>query len=602
MTPQAQAPNQLVETPAARPRRTEALVVSNDDDFLIELGPLLGDGYRTRTVEPAALGSAAETSRCLAIVDAASLSDARETVGQLEKFYRGAPIIVIASDPKECNLAGARGVIAVIAREDMTGKAMIGALATAESRLRNAEPENSARLTRNDAASKTGKPGQFLRRSLLLGAALGLLILGTAWWLMHRPNVPAAPVEAVNRPTNGAGTTESALPEVPAATSPQNVLELLSAARTAFRDPKLLLPRTDGDSHGDSALDLYSQVLAREPTNEEALDGIRRLFAIGRARIQSDLSSGKLDDAARLAALFRADGIEPDAMRDIDASIAAARPKWLANRAQESIAAGDLASAEQLISQMSAAGADRGTIAELRRGIDAKKLDQQLLAMSGEVKAAIDAGMLIDPANDSARTRLQAMRTINRAHPATLAAQRELQTALLSRALDATHKDQFDVAQRYLAAAGDLGATTEVADAKRQLQSEMDLVAERSAAAAEAKAKQAANAAAAAHSAQSSSAAAGSDTPSYIRAKPTGPVNAVYPESAIASRAEGSVTIEFTLSADGTASDATVVEAKPPGIFDSAAKRAVLSGRYDVSALTDRKPARARIRITFKPS
>jgi len=62
------------------------------------------------------------------------------------------------------------------------------------------------------------------------------------------------------------------------------------------------------------------------------------------------------------------------------------------------------------------------------------------------------------------------------------------------------------------------------------------------------------------------------------------------------------VTVEFTLSADGTASNATVVNAKPSGVFDRAAMKAVLGGHYDVSALNDRKSVRARIRLTFKPS
>ena len=45
---------------------------------------------------------------------------------------------------------------------------------------------------------------------------------------------------------------------------PQTVLELLSSARVAFRDQKLLLPRPDGELHGDSALELYTQVLRQE--------------------------------------------------------------------------------------------------------------------------------------------------------------------------------------------------------------------------------------------------------------------------------------------------------------------------------------------------
>jgi len=586
------------------------VIVSSDDGFLIELGPVLGDGYRTRTVEqPSQIEGTVEGSHWLAIIDTASLTDAHTTVARLEQQHRSAPIIVIANNPDEWSSAVARGnVIAVVAREQMAGKALIDALAAASLRLHDEPPAPSpAPPSISGAGSKSGKPLQGIPLAMPLAAVAALLIAATAWWLMHKPSAaPAtATTEAVNEPAAAAEAGDSATPAAaaaPAATNAQSILELLSAARAAFRDQKLLLPRSDAEQHGDSALELYGQVLAQQPSNEEALDGIKRLFGIGRARIQSDLASGKLDDAARLAALFRGNGVDPDSMREIDASIAAARPKWLVNRAQEYIAAGDFTNAEQLISQMTVAGADQRTILDLRRAIGARQLDQQLTVMSGEVKAAIDSGSLLDPANDNARTRLQAMRAVNRNHPATLAAQRELQAALLARALDATHKDQFDSAQRFIAAAGEIGTTAEVTEAKRTLQSELDLVAANAAAAAaaDAKAKQTA-AAAAAHSAQNP-AEPSNDLPAYISARPTKPLDATYPQTAVESAVQGSVTIEFTLHADGTASNATVVDAKPKVIFDRAAMKAVLSGHYDVSALNDRPTVRARIRLTFKPS
>jgi TonB family protein len=606
VTPQAQARNQPAETRSARPRRTEAVIVSSDDGFLIELGPVLGDAYRTRTVEqPSQIEGAVEGSRWLAIIDTASLTDVHTAVARLEQQHRSAPIIVVASNPDEWASAVARGnVIAVVAREQMAGKALIDALAAAALRLREEQPPQSpAPSHTSGGGSKTGKRLQGMPLAMPVAAVAAVLIAGSVWWLLHRPSAAPAAVAVVNEPAAATEAADSMAPApaaAPAANS-QTVVELLSAARAAFRDQKLLLPLPDADQHGDSALDLYSQVLAQQPSNEEALDGIKRLYGIGRARIQSDLSSGKLDDAARLAALFRGSGVDPDSMREIDASIAAARPKWLITRTQEYIAAGDFTNAEQLLSQMTAAGADQRSIIDLRRAIGAKQLDQQLLVMSGEVKAAIDSGSLLDPANDNARTRLQAMRAINRNHPATVAAQRELQAALLARALDATHKDQFDPAQRFVAAAGEIGANAEVTEAKRTLQSEIDLVAAgaAAAAAADAKAKQTA-AAAAAHSVQNPE--SNNDLPAYISARPTKPLNASYPQSAVERAVQGSVTVEFTLSADGTASNATVVDAKPSGVFDRAAMKAVLGGHYDVSALNERKSVRARIRLTFKPS
>jgi TonB family protein len=580
-------------------RKTEVVVVSRDDDLLIELGPVLGDRYRVHTIDQlAAIDGAARTPRWLAIIDATTVPDGPAGLSRLERQYAGTPIIVIAAHPNEWAPSVLRkNVVAVITRGDVAGQALSDALLTAESRLQDSpSPQHPAtHQTPALPASGGSKPG--LALLMPVGAVVAVVIIGTVWYLMHRSNAPHPLIGVMSGPNSSAGLPEATEQDASSPASSQSVLELLSSARAAFRDQRFLLPRLDGEQRGESALDLYSQVLAQDPSNEEALDGIRRLYTIGRARIQSDIASGKLDDATRLAEVFRGAGVDPDSLREIDAGIAAARPKWLGGRAQQYIADGDITNAEQLISQMNASGADRASIAELRRAIDAKKLDQQLLAMSGEVKAAIDSGALLDPANDNARTRLQAMRALNRNHPATLSAQRELQAALLARALDAVHSDQLDNAQRYIGAATEIGVTTEVTDAKRQLQNAMELIEARAAAAAaEAKATQVA----AVTTRPTSTSAPTKASPTFITAKPTTPINVIYPQSAIDADAQGAVIIEFTLSPNGTASNAVIVQSQPTGMFDRAATQAVLKGHYDVSALTDGKPVRARIRFEFK--
>ena len=65
----------------------------------------------------------------------------------------------------------------------------------------------------------------------------------------------------------------------------------------AFRDQDRLLPRSDGSKRGDSALELYAEVLAQDAENDEARDGIRRLFSVARSRMQTDLNAGRLEDA-----------------------------------------------------------------------------------------------------------------------------------------------------------------------------------------------------------------------------------------------------------------------------------------------------------------
>ena len=588
MKPQAQEQVQCAPPTTIRNRLIEVLLISSNDEFIIELGPILGDRYRTRPVEnPEVIAAATDASRWISLVDAASLPDARAAVARMVQQHPQAPIIVIATHPKEWSAAVSQGrVLATVARDDLGGPRLIEALSAAEAQLQNEENAGAA-LTEPQLKARilpVWVDKKRLPLVLTLLAALLLALGGLTWWWLHQP--VAAPARVSNSANAGSGTTTG-----PVATpKAQSALSLLSAARVAFRDQKQL-PRPDTELRGDSALEIYTQVLAQEPGNEEATDGVRRLLAGGKAQIQGDLASGKLDDAVRLLGLFKSAGIDADTLRELEAAVAAARPKWLASRAQESINAGDFATAEQLIGQITAAGGDRSISTELHRAMNSKKLDQQLAAMASDVKAAISAGALLDPITDNARTRLQTMRTTSRTHALTLGAQRDVQTALLAHAQEATRKDQFDVAQRFIGAAADINPTAEVADAKRQLQSEMDLVSQRAAAAANAKSRETVVA----------NATAKSSEPHYFAVQLTTPLKIKFPDSA-PPNSQGVVTVEFTLHPNGSASDVTVIEATLPGVFDRAATDAVKHGHFDASALVDKQPQRARLRLNFKPN
>ena len=619
MKPQAQQRVHAADPAAVRGRRTEVVIVSSDDSFLIELGPVLGDRYRTRTVDhPEGIAQVTEAARWIGIVDAIALADARAAVARMEQQYRGAEIIVITKTSEEWMSTVARGaVIATVARDQIGSARLMAMLAAAEARLLDAQPDSAApdtgTLHPGTSHSGTSQPGALhagtppqrprgvraphrIRAAqragwLLLAAGVACALAG--WWLLHgrAPPPPAARTSGADQPPAAATA---------ALARPQSVLELLSAARIAFRDQRLLLPRLDGEPRGDSALELYTQVLGQEPGNDEALDGMRRLFAIARPRIQSDLTNGKLEEANHLLGYFNSAGIDAEGLRDLQTQMQAARPRWLVAKAEDSIAAADFAATDQLLAQLSAAGADRATLADLHRAVDARKLELQLAVMADEVKASIDAGALLDPPTDNARARLQAMRSIGRTSPLTLATQHALHVALLAQAQEATRKEQFEAAQRYLAADADIGPATELAEARRVLQSAMELAAQRAAAAgaaADPRATAAADAAADAQRAQP----AVPRVPPILAARPLKPLNVSYPSEAAEEGVRGYAIVEFTLNADGSPSDASVVEAQPAHVFDRAATSAVLHARYDASGLIDNQPQRARIRLTFKP-
>jgi TonB family protein len=596
MMPVANDPIAANEPPrAARPRRVEVVVVSGDDEFLIEIGPLLGDGFRTRPVDsPAAIAAAlaeqaegGDAPPSMIMLDAGRVSDPRAAVAQIESAHPHLPVVVVAASRDESywGAALARGaIIDVIARYDLASERFKEALSRAETRARN--------------APKAPPPGEVTppsknNRMLLIGAAVAVALGVGGFFMFHHSAGPAA------SSAHGPAAADSSAQHANAA-KPQSTLELLSAARVAFRDEKLL-PRTDGEPRGDSALELYAQVLAQEPKNDEATDGMQRLFSVVKSRIQADLAANKLDDAQKLLTSFKATGVNTDGVRDLDATITAVRPKYYAAKAQEALTANDFATADQWINQLQPL--DHAKASELSRALDARKAEQQIQAqlttLSASVRAAVDAGNLLEPASDNARTRLQAMRAVSRSHPLTMTAQKDVQNALLARAQDQTSKQQFDTAAKFIAAAADIAATPEVADARKQLQAEIDAANQRAAAAAAA-AKKAAEQQAAA-SAQSATAAAAAPVKDYIAARPTAPLKVVYPENAADKSMQGFVIVEFMLEPSGRASEPTVVESSPARVFDQAAIEAVAGGRFDTSKLVDKTPRRARVRLSFRP-
>ncbi|HTT06890.1 MAG TPA: TonB family protein [Steroidobacteraceae bacterium] len=578
--------------------RIDAVVVCNDDALLIELGPLLGERFRTHSVDnPAEIAAAVAAPRWVGIVDVDSLPDARAAVLRLETQFPRCPLILIVQRPVEWSAAVARGsAVAAVARQEMVGPRLMEALSAAEARLRadseavspmGAGPTDTA--TRGLQAQSHGSA----RWIVIVGVA-GLLA-GTGWWAIQRHSPASALPGAANPAASDTGVTAAQNPgAAPAPVKPQSVLELLSAARVAFRDQKLLLPRPDGEPRGDSALELYAQVISQDPGNDEALDGVRRLFAVGRARIQSDITSGKLDDATRLVALFRDAGVSADELGDLSANITAARPRWLEQRVQQSIAAGDLKGADQLLGELTASGAEPSAIAQLRRALDAKGVDLQLAALMTQMRSAISAGNLVGPAANDARTQLASMRTLSRTNPVTLAAQRELQTALLARASDALHSGELDSAQRLLSAVTELGPFAAASEVRRQLQAAVYAAAHPRPAAAPVAATPSAPAVVSPAPVVKAPAA-----PSYISARPSRPLSLSYPPG---QSAQGYVIVQFTLQPDGSARNVSVVQSTLPQIFSRVATTAVARGRFDTRALSDGQPAQARLRLRFQPA
>ncbi|MGD8176379.1 energy transducer TonB [Marinimicrobium sp. ARAG 43.8] len=82
---------------------------------------------------------------------------------------------------------------------------------------------------------------------------------------------------------------------------------------------------------------------------------------------------------------------------------------------------------------------------------------------------------------------------------------------------------------------------------------------------------------------------------------PTVKVPPNYPQRARQAKLEGYVTMEVSIRADGTVSDVTVVDAKPPRLFDQAAVQAMQRWRFRPKMVNgEAQPQQARQTIEFK--
>ena len=540
---------------AAAPVNARAPVVyllSGDDGLLLELGPLMGARYRTRPIDSAEQIAPSGTAPWALIIDATARTDARAQAARIKQQHPSAPLLVICPDGSEADWAGPRSrgtVCAIVERNALSTPAFEAALGVVNQQLQAAAIDTTV------AGSAARRPAAAWRRPVAVVVAL-LIAGGGAWlWLQPR-NDAATRTAAVSAQVPGNNTAAPA--QAAAARAPERtVLELLSDARVAFSEEKRQLPAVDGAQAGENALELYARVLARDAGNEEARDGMRRLFAVASARIKSDFAAGRFDDAGRLLAAFQGAGIAERELTALQSDLAAARPRWLAAQARNALANGDTEAADRFTAQLAATGADHAAVNDLQQSLQARQTEARLVALARRVHVAVAAGALQGPAPDSAEALVLEMQQIDQAHALTNGAQQELLAALAERA----HSQQEAAARRAAAAPTPVAAPEPAATPAAQAPAQEQ----------------------------------------YVAARPLAPLAVSYPQRAFEAGQKGYVIVEFMLAADGRADNARVVESSPPAIFDAAALQAVRRGRFDTSAPGNpAKPRLARLRISFR--
>ena len=363
-----------------------------------------------------------------------------------------------------------------------------------------------------------------------------------------------------------------------------------------------------GDNHS-TLVDEARQQLEKKQVDERVADFLLR----GREA----LASGALLEPPEQNARFLFESAR--ALAPQDAAVLQARQELAARletEARQAISAGKAEQAEAWTGAAADSGADPTDIAALHaaaqqlRGTakadakpDAKPDPKSEAAPHSEAlfSQRMTQGRLLDPINDSARYYLEQLAQADPAGAATLAARTAYETRLLDEAHAAVQAQDYPAARRWLSEAQSAGASPAAVSAAQADLAAAQSQSARAPAAAESTAAPAA--AANAPAAAAAPAAAGGADPGYVNASALNRTHYVAPQFPAGARErgiEGWVDLQFTVKADGSLGEVSVVGAQPAGIFEQAALDAVRRWRYQpVSQGGQVIEQRARLRVRF---
>jgi protein TonB len=316
------------------------------------------------------------------------------------------------------------------------------------------------------------------------------------------------------------------------------VSSLLALAAQRMEQEKLISP------NGESARDALSEARRLDPTDPAVLQANRDLINRVVDASKQAAAAGNLEQAQTLATAARQMGYGGSGLAIVDRTIS-----------------------------------DSRSAATKRAGADA------------EVAAArkrLNDGQLLEPAGDSARDHIAAVRSADPTRGEIAELNTMLTVKLVDQGKQALGAQQFDKAKQLATAARETGVRSQDA-AIAQLERDIDAARNRAAAAAAAKPVVAAAAAPAPVAATS-----------LKRTKTVGPE---FPESARRKGITGWVEVVFTVTPKGTVADAEVRSSSPEEVFDDAALKAVKQWRFE-PATKDGQPiaTRTMIRLKFDPT
>jgi TonB family protein len=671
-------------TPDARSSdtpRVDLIAVSARDDFLEQVGPALDGESTLRHVDALdAAGSQVVAGRAqLILLDARDQQDIGQAVEWLLSLSDASVVVVFAPDAQTEAVAGAiKGsaafaVLSIPIETEKTAAVLEGAREEALSRFALLIPVSppttiaacppvapEAVVTAIEAepilAVEPARPRP--PQAAVIGAVgLVLAALAAGWYFASRPD----PVTDARTGTSSvAPSSERPPPSVapePGPGAQRSVEELLEVARAALRERRFTPPDRD------NALALYGAVLAQDPANGEAREGLERIGAVLDERLQSALAERRFDDAATLVAQLKI--VKPG-----DPALAAFESQVVESQIAAAVENGAVDRANLLLREAASAQtltAER--VAHWRDEIGRREGDARAWRLQELIATRIKEGKLLEPENDSAKYHLEQLRKLSADPRRRAAATRQLGKAYVQHAQAAQAQRQPAEAERWLSEARALGFTAasfataaarEAPESERlvgliqtrtragqllepaqdsalfyfdELRSADPTGAQASTLAPELSARLIERARAlldqqALDAAQTHLAAArqldldlmevgalesrlaaarrpGVDEPQAVRTaelKRTRFVPPVYPRQALEDEIEGTVRVRITVDSDGRVKGAEVIESTPAGVFDAATLAAVKRWRFKPAEVNGRAVEASTLQsLVFKP-
>jgi len=443
-------------------KRPLALIATPDLDLWAQLGPMLESTCQLRHAD--SLSTAANLlkagTRTIVVADlrGANPEDFAPLAGSPHN-----PVVIAIRDGASAGVVDQlmlEGSIQALVESPIEAPAMLRAINDA-ARI-SATADALSAVTGPSSASSGGAEKSGKSMGLMIGVAVAVLAAAGAGWYFMKGSAQPADTATAAAPT---AATPAAKPGQPAATAAPvaSLDEVLEKARLAMDERRYIEPAKN------NALDHFRQVLALDPGNAEATEGLKRLGGLLIARARTALDERRFDNAlAELEAARSIDAKDPRLV-EVDARLDSMRAQTALAQIQATLSAQNFDRAQTLLE---AAQKDAllppAQIAQLSKDLESKRRSVTIGRLVASAEARLSSGRLVTPNDDSAKDAIANLREAGASADLVNRLNNDLNQRLLAAARDAASKGDAAGMQAMLNAARDNGISAAALNAAQR--------------------------------------------------------------------------------------------------------------------------------------